>query len=190
MVFIFIIMFIIISIIFSKLKIEVKNLKILIEQNKALKKEYLFIVTIYLLNYIPIFKIRITKPKLEKINIKNKIEKISENKKLDKDMLKILKIIIPKIKKFNLNVTLGTENAAFTAIVCSIIKISIANILKRNVKIQPIFENKNLLNIYFEGIFEIKMIHIINIIYVLNKKEGVKKNERTSNRRTYDYSYE
>ena len=56
--------------------------------------------------------------------------------------------------------------------------------------ITPLYFNQNIVNIEISGIFEIKMIHIINIIYILNKKEGVKKNERTSNRRSYDYSYE
>ena len=74
----------------------------------------------------------------------------------------------------------------------------ISDLLKNKIKsyktqkfnVKPVFINKNLLNIDFSGIFEIKMIHIINIIYILNKKEGVKKYERTSNRRSYAYSYE
>ena len=36
----------------------------------------------------------------------------------------------------------------------------------------------------------IKMIHIIDMLYRLNKKGEVKRYERTSDRRTYDYSYE
>ena len=55
--------------------------------------------------------------------------------------------------------------------------------------IKPIYNNQNLIIGEFSGIFQIKMIHIINI-YVLKRKEGVKKNERTSHRRSYDYSYE
>ena len=68
--------------------------------------------------------------------------------------------------------------------------IIIQNYKEQNINIYPVYNYQNLLNIEFSGIFEIKMIHIINIIYILNKKEGVKKNERTSNRRSYDYSYE
>ena len=41
-----------------------------------------------------------------------------------------------------------------------------------------------------EGIFEIKTVNIINIIWNLKKKERRNENERTSNRRAYDYSYE
>ena len=66
----------------------------------------------------------------------------------------------------------------------------VENYKNQNFTIKPIYINQNLINILIDGIFEIKMIHIINIIYILNKKEGVKKYERTSNRRSYDYSYE
>lgn len=190
MVFIFVIMFIIISIIFMKIKMEIENLSISFKEDRIINKDYLFIVTVYLLQCIPIFKIKITKPKLEKLNLKNKIEKINNNKSINKDILKIVKIIRPVIKKIDLNVTFGTENAALTALICSTMKIIVTNILKRNVKIQPVFENRNLLNIYFEGIFEIKMIHIINNLYIYNKKRRVDKYERTSNRRAYAYSNE
>ena len=89
-------------------------------------------------------------------------------------------------------------NASLTALLVAIIssitgivfRKSIIDSKKQSFRIVPVYINKNLINIAVSGIFEIKMIHIINIMYVLNKKEGVKKNERTSNRRTYDYSYE
>ena len=50
--------------------------------------------------------------------------------------------------------------------------------------------NENLLNIEISSIFQIKMIHIINTICIVNKKRKGDKNERTSNRRPYDYGYE
>lgn len=62
--------------------------------------------------------------------------------------------------------------------------------VNKNYIIEPIYRNKNLINIAFSGIFELEMMHIINMISILNKKEGVKENERTSNRGAYDYSYE
>ena len=99
------------------------------------------------------------------------------------------------LKKINLSINIGTENASLTALLVAIIssitgivfRKSIIDSKKQSFRIVPVYINKNLINIAVSGIFEIKMIHIIN---VLNKKEGVKKNERTSNRRTYDYSYE
>lgn len=109
-----------------------------------------------------------------------------------------MKKIKINIKKINLRINIGTENASLTALLVAIIssitgivfRKSIIDSKKQSFRIVPVYINKNLINIAVSGIFEIKMIHIINIMYVLNKKEGVKKNERTSNRRTYDYSYE
>mgnify|MGYP000162843410 CR=1 FL=1 len=57
-------------------------------------------------------------------------------------------------------------------------------------EIQPVYINKNLINILVSGIFEIRMIHIINTICTMKKEGKGDKNERTSNRRAYDYSYE
>ena len=118
---------------------------------------------------------------------------------LIKDIKEIIKNITDiKINKLNLKIKIGTENAFFTSmiipIISSIISIilmkKITNVEKQKYIVEPIYLNQNILEILISGIFEMKMIHIINIIYILIKKEGVKKNERTSNRRTYDYGYE
>ena len=61
---------------------------------------------------------------------------------------------------------------------------------RQKFSIQPIYVNQNLINVDFSGIFQIKMIHIINTICMINKKRKGDKNERTSNRRFYDYGYE
>ena len=113
-------------------------------------------------------------------------------------MLKATKKINISIKKIKLYIELGTENASLTSIIIPIVSTVIANIFYKKVEnyknqnftIKPIYINQNLINILIDGIFEIKMIHIINIIYILNRKKGVNKHERTSNRRSYDYSYE
>ena len=97
----------------------------------------------------------------------------------------------------NLNIALGTEDAAITAFIIPIISTFIAMFLSKRVQrynnnqkfsIQPVYINQNLINIEFSGIFQIKMIHIINTICIVKRKGD--KNERTSNRRTYDYGYE
>lgn len=62
--------------------------------------------------------------------------------------------------------------------------------IKQYYKITPVYKNKNLINFCLEGIFELKMIHIITTICILKKKRRVGKHVRTSNRRSYDYSYE
>lgn len=172
---------------------------------RHINKNYKIVVKLYALSFIPIFKISITKEKLEKLKLKERIKKIDykwleDNKELDKKMLEAVKKLNISIQNINLHVDLGTENASLTSILVPAISTIIAIILRKKVKkfenqrfmIQPIYQNQNLVNINISGIFEIKMSHIINIIYMLNKKErkGVKEYERASHRRTYDYSYE
>lgn len=204
MVFLFIFSIIILLLIFSRIKIEIENLKFTSQkQPRHLNKDYKIIIKLCVLRNIPIIKINITKTKLEKIKLKRQIEKINfteliDNKQFDMKLIKVLRKINIDIKNVNLKIEMGTENAALTAIIVPIVSTILSIIFSRKIKkeqnqkfeIKPIFINQNLINILFSGIFEIKMLHIINVIYILNKKEGVDKNERTSDRRTYDYSYE
>ena len=165
---------------------------------------YIIVLKLCILGKIPVINIKITSEKIKKFKFKfkEKIKKI-DIQKIEKDMsINKLKEVLKEnkfvINRINLNIEIGTENASLTAILIPIISMVISFLLKNKIKsykiqkfnVKPVFINKNLLNIDFSGIFEIKMIHIINIIYILNKKEGVKKYERTSNRRSYAYSYE
>ena len=123
---------------------------------------------------------------------------IQNKNKFDKNVIKAIKKSNININKINLNLEIGTENATLTSVIVPAISTILAILLSRKIEnpknqlfiIQPVYINQNLINIVFSGIFEMKMIHIINIIYILNRKKGVNKHERTSNRRSYDYSYE
>lgn len=204
MVFLFVfLVFILILLIFSKIQIQIDNLSFSSSRIRHINKDYQIIIKLLVFSKIPIFKYNITKTKLEKLRLKEKVRnmdfKILKNRnKFDKKILKATKKINISIKKIKLYIELGTENASLTSIIIPIVSTVIANIFYKKVEnyknqnftIKPIYINQNLINILIDGIFEIKMIHIINIIYILNKKEGVKKYERTSNRRSYDYSYE
>lgn len=204
MVFLFVfLVFILILLIFSKIQIQIDNLSFSSNRIRHINNDYQIIIKLLVFSKIPIFKYNITKTKLEKLRLKEKVRnmdfKILKNRnKFDKKMLKATKKINISIKKIKLYIELGTENASLTSIIIPIVSTVIANIFYKKVEnyknqnftIKPIYINQNLINILIDGIFEIKMIHIINIIYILNKKEGVKKYERTSNRRSYDYSYE
>ena len=203
LVFLFILIVFLLLIIFSKIRIEVINFKFSSQWKRHINKDYKVIIKLCILSKISILKINITKTKLEKLKIKEKIKdidlKIIENRnKFDKDLIRAIKEINLDIDKINLNIELGTENASLTSIVVPAISTILAILLRQKIEkfenqifiVKPIYINQNLINIVLSGIFEIKMIHIINIIYILNKKEGVKKYERTSNRRSYGYSYE
>ncbi len=55
----------------------------------------------------------------------------------------------------------------------------------------PIYEDKNRIKLILNCIIQVKLVHIISIIYyVVKKRKEKRKYERASNRRSYDYSYE
>lgn len=204
MVFLFIFSIILLLLLFSKIRIEIENIRFTSQkQPRHINKDYKITIKLLVLKKIPIIKINITKTKLEKLELKKQIEKINfgelvDNKKFDIKLIKAIKRLNVDIKRINLKAEIGTENAALTAILIPILSTILSIIISRKIKkeqnqkfeIKPIYINQSLINILFSGIFEIKMLHIINVICILNKKEGVDKNERTSNRRAYDYSYE
>lgn len=185
---------------FSKIQIQIINFNFSSITERHINKDYKVIIRWYILSKIPIMKLNITKAKLEKSKVKEKIKNIDlkEHEQFNKKGLKALKMTDIGIKNINLNIEIGTENAALTSIIVPAVSTIISIILRKKVKnynnqifiINPIYLNQNLLNISLSGIFELKIRHIIYIIYMLNKKEGVKKYERTSDRRPYDYSYE
>ncbi|MFR8234180.1 MAG: hypothetical protein ACLVA2_07280 [Clostridia bacterium] len=186
----------------AKISIEVKNLKIKANKKMYMSDNYKIIFKIIILNKIPILKFNLNNEKLvlkrnKRINKKGLKEESFLKNKIKKEILKHFSDI--QVNKLNLKIKIGTENAFFTSmiipIVSSIISIilmkKITNVEKQKYVVEPIYLNQNILEILISGIFEIKMIHIISIIYILKQKEeGVKKNERTSNRRSYDYGYE
>ena len=202
MVFLFIILILVILLITSKIRIEVERFKFLSNMSKKQKTSYKIIVKLCILNRITLIKIPLTKEKIVKLKtmgiFKNiGIKKIERNLNPE-NLPKIIKENKINIKKFKINVEFGTENAGLTALLVPIISMVISFVIRAKIReyknqsfnVKPLFLNKNLVNVEFSGIFEMKMIHIINIIYILNKKEGEDKDERTSNRRSYAYSYE
>lgn len=206
MVFLFILLAVVIITViftFAKIQIQIVNLKFYSQKQRHINPDYKIIIRVLVLGKIPVFKINITKTKLEKLRLKERVKQIDweilQNKNnFDKDLLKAIKILNLNIRKINLNIELGTENASLTSIIVPALSTVIAILLRKKIKnyedqifiIQPLYCNQNLINILLSGIFELKMNHIISMICVLNKKEGVKKYERTSNRRSYDYGYE
>ena len=208
MVFLFILLiFILLNVIlfFSKIQIEVQNFRFQSQTQRHINKDYVIIIKLYALNILPILKINITKTKLEKLKLQEKIKSIDlklldDNQKFDKRFFTAIKKLDLLIEKINLNISIGTEDASLTSIIVPVVSTVIAILLRKKIKnldnqkftVNPIYQNQNLLNIYFSGIFGIKISHIINTIYILSKKEkkGVEDYERASNRRSYGYSYE
>ena len=212
MVFLFILLIILIFtliIMTSKIEIKIINLVIHSQRENHIEDGYEMILKLNILGNIPIIKFTITKSKLKKIQntlkMNEKIKKLEKDiwdnrNKIDVNFVEIMKAVSKGIHIEDLNVktTVGTENAFLTAILVaifsSILSIGISRLSvkedKVKYKIEPIYMGQNFIKIAISGIFQIKVMHIINIIYVFNKKGGMKNHERTSNRRSYDYSYE
>ena len=197
----------------SSIKVTISNLKLSTEkyEGRILNDDYTLTISLWGLRRFCIINIEITKEKLENIKLKEKlktslrniatvdlIKNIMENRKIDKKTLKKIKKHAPEIMYIKLLANIGTDDAILTsyivAFISSLLGIGlrepISKFKKNKFIINPVYINKNLLNLELDCIFETKMIHIIYVIYILNKKRRVDKNGRTSNRRTYGYSYE
>lgn len=159
MVFLFVfLVFILILLIFSKIQIQIDNLSFSSNRIRHINKDYQIIIKLLVFSKIPIFKYNITKTKLEKLRLKEKVRnidfKILKNRnKFDKKMLKATKKINISIKKIKLYIELGTENASLTSIIIPIVSTVIANIFYKKVEnyknqnftIKPIYINQNLI---------------------------------------------
>ena len=122
LVFLFIFIIFLLLLIFSKIRIEIINFRFLSQCKRHVNKYYKIIVKLCILNKIPILKINITKTKLEKLKIKEKVKNIDfkaiqKNSNFDKDFLKAIKELSINIQNISLNVELGTENATLTSII-------------------------------------------------------------------------
>ena len=191
-------------ILLSKIQIQIKNVHFNSSKPKGkLDANYKIIIIVYIIKKIPILKINVTQSKLKKLKLKEKVRQaeidiIQSKKKIDKEILHELRKIKVQIKYWNLELLLGTEDAKITALIVGYLSIFLGIYLNKKISkhenkkfsIQPVYIGQNILKLIFEGIFEIKTVNIINIIWNLKKKERRNGNERTSNRRTYDYSYE
>ena len=187
----------------STLHIQIKNLSVSNMEPKN-TNEYAIIFSLYLGNKIKWIWFRLNDKKVRKMYSKMQLEKL-DFKKFRKDFkvkdLKELPKLQPKISYLNLDANLGFISPITTsflvATIASIISIALPYLAKNLKKeryiynIKPLYYNKNLYKINLNCIIEIKMVHIINIIFILIKK-GRKKNEQstTSNRKPYAYSYE
>jgi hypothetical protein len=130
-----------------------------------------------------ILKFKLNKEKLKKI--------ISNNKSKIKLEVNDFKEIIKKIEipKLNINAKFGTgepnSTAFFVAIVSSIIGIALARKIENpRYTIEPVYGDMNYIFLSINCIFEIKLVHIINIFIKLKRKE-YQKYGRTPNRRSY-----
>lgn len=191
-------------ILFSTIKFEFNDILISFpkKNGKYINKQNNVILQFFLFGKIKLFAKNLSNVKVdeEKFNKQiNKIRKIMKEKKLENiELTKNLKLLDVKLEKMNLKIFLGVEDAAITAVLIGIVSGFVAILLgskmndlsKQKYFVEPVYNNKNILNIKFDGIIAINIRHIIIMIFKILTKRKEKKNGRTSYRRSYVYSNE
>ena len=184
-------------ILISEVRINIKHFEF---ENILLPRliyDYDIQICLYVLGKIPLIKFNINPEILRKLNVIEKLEKnhINEKVVLDFDILKKAKMAYPKIENLNFNLKIGTEDALYTSIIVFVISMIFSlglphiteekNYNKIKYEINPLYAGKNLFSLKMNSIIYVKMVHIINIIYIYLRKRREEENERTSNRRSY-----
>ena len=185
----------------SSIKVKVTKLHILKSDNEF-ELKLISKLGLYLFGKIRLLELTIDDNRLKKMYRSGKIniQKLKDNSKLNKDTLKLLRKVNFIIEEFHLQGYIGTESAGVTALISGMINALIPILISKRIneyqkekyhyQLDTIYINQNIVNLDFNCIISIKMVHIINVIYILLRKGSVKKNERTSNRRAYAYSHE
>ena len=196
--FLFLIVFLEIIVISLRFEFEIENFSYSNMLNKTLDN-FCIKVRIYIFNKIKFLEIKLDNQKLNKIYSKQKVEKIDTKKmmkrlpKSNKEKLNLLKKI--NLQKLDLNLEIGTIDIMLTTSIIPILSSFLSYFLvkagNRNCKyrIMPIYVERFVYKIDLNCIFSLKMIHIINIMWLILRKRD-DKNGRTSNRRFNAYSYE
>lgn len=206
MVIFFLILFIILVVYTTHIKIQIIEFQSKIQKYKLIRF-YKYKVKLYLFGKIKYASITLTKDKINKtknnklvkkvlkkqnINIKKTLELFIKSKK---DALGTENIL--KIESLNLILKIGTEFPTFTTFSTAILAILISNVLARTVqefkkekyyyKIMPYYLDKNFYDLSINCIISLKLAHIIKVIVLMKKRSD--RNGRASNRRTHDDSY-
>lgn len=185
----------------SKIEIEIKNLDISTQREKQniINPNYEIKIALLIFNKWKLIKLKIRRQKIEEIEKSKIIKKLEtkylKDKKESQGIIKTMKELKVEIKKIEMHIEIGTEDAALTAItvgiVASIVGIMLRNEVTENDKfeIQPIYMQKNLINLKLDCIIRIDLIHYI-YKSILKKERGKKNERKSSNRGAYAYSNE
>ncbi len=170
-------------IIFSTLKIEVKNFKI---SNLEKSKENAFIyevtISLEILNKLKYFSLNLNAKKIRKITLKMHLDK-TKLKELEREIslsdIKEIANIKPKISYMNLQLKLGIEDILATTYAVPIISTLISILLpllveKENLKnikyeIKPMYNMGNMYDINLDIGIKVKILKVLNTAYRIYK---------------------
>ena len=175
-----IIMLITIFLIFSTIRLELKNVQFSnLTQNN---KKYIIKISSYLFNKIKWFSLKINNSRLKKMSKDLHLEQI-DIKKIEKDFkisdLKEITNIKPKVSYLDLDIKIGIEDVILTSyivpIICTILAVILPHIIGKDKEkyikydVLPMYHSKNEYDIKFNAILEIKIINILISAYKIFK---------------------
>ena len=158
----------------SKIGIDIKNLIIDTDAEEKINEDGKIYVYLLLFNKIKLFRknVRNIQMKDVKFEASDFDIKILKNKDIKINYLELIQNINIDIRKIDLDLQIGTENAGITAILVGILSGILGIIIKKpKYQILPIYANKNLLKINLNGIFTIYLMHYIYKFIKDNIKE-------------------
>lgn len=97
------------SIIFSKIKIEIKDFKFSTQTKTHINKDYKIIFKLYAFKLIPIFKISIRKQKIKKLDYSKYLDSV----KIEKNFIPAIKELKFKAKQLRLYIRFGNRRCGF-----------------------------------------------------------------------------
>lgn len=148
----------------SKIGIDIENLIINTEANEKINKEGKIYVYVLLFNKIKLFRKNVKNIPMKDVKFEGSDFdiKIFKSKDIKINYLELIQNINIDIRKIDLDVQIGTEDAGITAILVGILAGILGIIIKKpKYQILPIYENRNLLKINLNGIFTIYLMHYI-----------------------------
>lgn len=153
----------------SKIGIKIENFKIDTEKPKGNKinKDKKIIIYLIIFNKIELFKRNVENLDKQKINI-------PENIKTKVNYKEILENIKIDIRKIDLIIHLGTEDASLTAILTGILSGILGGIIRKpKYEIIPVYSNKNFLRVKLNCIISVSLMQYIYKL-IFNKIKDLK----------------
>lgn len=160
----------------SKIGIEIDNFIFDSEKQEKINKDSKIYVYLLLLNKIKVFKKNIKEIDFSKIKLENKDIDIHflKNKDLKINYLELWKNIDIDVKKIDLQLQIGTQDAALTAILTGIISALLGITLRKpKYEVIPIYSNNNVLKIKLKCIISIYLMQYI-YSFIFKKEKFLK----------------
>lgn len=171
---------VIVFILISTIRIEIKNVKI--SNTVKMNSKYIIKISAHLLNKFKWLAFEIDKTRIKKFTKKMHLEKI-DMQKLEKNInlydIKQIINIKPKLAYLDLKMSLGVEDVILTSYIIPIVSTAISIIMPYitkdskfkniNYKILPVYNEQNVYDIKLDVTVEIKVINVLNAMYKIYK---------------------